>query len=278
MSKKIFTLGYLAGKHIAGMRRIEKEDSVTYAFYLYNGTKLPALPKYNKSEFPCALIIHGEAGLFGDEYTWLVLCQSASIFTSTGNLFAKTFGQQRGFVLEDDQWVYKDSFMDEEYLEFHVITAIWSNVNIYNKDGTELTLSASKPVPVYEDGILDEAFGACLYNGVRLPALPEWDKEAYPYAVIYQEEDKGVYCLTVTTGVVTIAASKGNVDGKTSDVPTIKMYSIDGSQWGFARETTTPDLPGFPRFRDYIWSNHDIYRTASLGGTLVIGASEPVPV
>lgn len=23
-----------------------------------------------------------------------------------------------------------------------------------------------------------------LYNGVKLPALPEWDKETYPYAVI----------------------------------------------------------------------------------------------
>jgi hypothetical protein len=23
------------------------------------------------------------------------------------------------------------------------------------------------------------------YNGVELPALPEWDKEAYPYAAIF---------------------------------------------------------------------------------------------
>ena len=37
---------------------------------------------------------------------------------------------------------------------------------------------------------------AYLYNGVRLPALPEWDREAYPYYYIYHTESATIlYCM-----------------------------------------------------------------------------------
>lgn len=37
----------------------------------------------------------------------------------------------------------------------------------------------------------------CLYNGVELPALPEWDKTAYPYAYLYRFGDSAVAFLTI---------------------------------------------------------------------------------
>ena len=44
-----------------------------------------------------------------------------------------------------------------------------------------------KPVPVQTATMYS-------YNGTVLPALPEWDKETYPYAYIRYEDISKVYC------------------------------------------------------------------------------------
>ena len=105
-----------------------------------------------------------------------------------------------------------------------------------------------------------------LYNGVELPALPEWDKAAYPYAYIANYND--VYYLwfqstpKLTNGGNVIVAI-GNPSYLAKDGAWVKANTGGGT---------------------IIWANADVYYGAGdaipdeLEGTLYLAASEPVPV
>ena len=115
-----------------------------------------------------------------------------------------------------------------------------------------------------------------LYNGVELPALPEWDKEKYPYAVI-------IYGNSLNPKSVTFYVSKEIVVQK-PDYDGVKLvferdymkttgttYSDDFA-WGELKQPTSTSSP----YINYaIWANTDIYNP---DGTLYLAASEPVPV
>lgn len=114
---------------------------------------------------------------------------------------------------------------------------------------------------------------AYLYNGVRLPKLPEWDKTAYPYAVIISNGDDyylgyGSIKLTAgSTGRVTLSLLGSSYSTK-------KL--VDG-QW------ITPDDYLEINIGTPVWANYDVYYTDSetagtLAGTLLLSASDPVPV
>lgn len=116
--------------------------------------------------------------------------------------------------------------------------------------GKALPIPGSKREPV-----------AYLYNGVRLPGLPEWDRETYPYAVIVQNNLSGDYFLMADDE--TFAA---NADGDTIRPITGVAYAIENGEW----------VSSVGRINcKAIWANHDILNP---DGSVYLAASEPVPV
>ena len=122
---------------------------------------------------------------------------------------------------------------------------------------------------------------AYLYNGVRLPALPEWDREAYPFVVIRKESvGYGFYC----------AENPYKVEN--SDIKDYRYYfgvdtkvmrytaKSNSESWSFSYESTFPGTSGqvFNKGQtdDIVWSNHAIPNTTER--TSFLEASTPVPV
>lgn len=101
---------------------------------------------------------------------------------------------------------------------------------------------------------------AYLYNGVRLPGLPEWDKEMYPFA--YIGRNSSGTCYLWCDDEVKIAS----VDGQILFLSALGFVAKDG-KW----ESSTAAGVG----ATIVWSNVDVY---DVDGTLYLTASEPVPV
>lgn len=145
-----------------------------------------------------------------------------------------------------------------------------------------------------------------LYNGIEGPALPEWDKEAYPYATL------GVSDGSIVGGA---SGSKVWIFKATNSPPTVKslflkphavttgkcIYSdmatdkaicdyyekygehITLNEWGAFKEKEPPPTDEGVIAMGEDWTNTDIYypndySDESLAGTLFLAASDPVPV
>ena len=111
-----------------------------------------------------------------------------------------------------------------------------------------------------------------LYNGVKLPPLPEWDKETYPYAVIITTSSGYVLFVCQQEPAPRPAVSDdpsyiwfGEYDYKPMSAYCYEPYS----QW---EELST----SFSYCSNNIfWTNTDIYNE---DGSVYLAASEPVPV
>lgn len=110
---------------------------------------------------------------------------------------------------------------------------------------------------------------AYLYNGVQLPALPEWDKEAYPYAVLseHTDGDGSIYYRFVAL------PNKRVVVLPDSGVTTMNTFSETGYKFTGTGWVEHRLLFAYP-----IWANYDVYRREADGGALYLAASDPVPV
>ena len=142
--------------------------------------------------------------------------------------------------------------------------------------GKPLHLAQSEPV-------------AYLYNGVRLPKLPEWDKTAYPYAVISQlPVDSDVdYELAVYPNPATISDTTwwDGVSNTLVQKPSVPVYyygfNIGDADWRSGTLTnydvgivTPVSINGgnFP----LIWSNTDLKMESD--NSVYLAGSDPVPV
>lgn len=112
---------------------------------------------------------------------------------------------------------------------------------------------------------------AYLYNGHRLPPLPQWDRENYPYAFILIPDE------TLPNGdyaALYVLAQPPIWDGEyvSFEPGTALRGQISGEeQWP---ELTPAQADGV--MADYIrWSNVDI---SDGDGTVLLAASHPVPV
>lgn len=115
---------------------------------------------------------------------------------------------------------------------------------------------------------------AYLYNGVRLPAIPEYDKAAYPYSVItYSGTTNKNAILCVSDKSPTMDDNGKLVHANYSKY--VKYYWANGSEeWadnGSGVTTTGTLWPGNSSF----WTNTDILNA---DGSVYLEASEPVPV
>ena len=119
----------------------------------------------------------------------------------------------------------------------------------------------SSPLPISQKEPV-----AYLYNGVRLPALPEWDRETYPYAVIIGEG-----YLWVTSVIPTVGYGATDISGKH------EVYSAqDGKYVKTSEGDKANNINALP-----IWGSVDIYYddyVPDAGGTVFLAASDPIPV
>lgn len=198
------------------------------ANYLYNGEERPAPPEYDAATYPYAAITQKvfEDGSVSATESFVVFGGDSYVSYGDDGTIYLSFTKAITYVTYlpdyDDYWgggvvsnydetmqwpLYKAGGTDEEGLPTGAAT-LWSNFDIYNEDDT-LYLAASEPVPVakkfplkswligFVRGLASKPMPigkqerepvAYLYNGVRLPKLP--DMTGYPYAVLsYDDTD-----------------------------------------------------------------------------------------
>lgn len=275
-----FLSGIAAG---AASRGVMKRKPLAY---LYNGVQLPGLPK---TDLPYAYI--SKLSTDGYSYSLRISAEKHEV-TSTGHSSISIGGEN--YVLRDNgtEW--------ESTTNTLLVTGIveWANFDVLynsaqgNLAGT-LYLSASNPVPVGKPitDPLSFAMGWQLgqrlrmreligysYNGVVLPALPEWDKSKYPYAFIFP---------SVLFGIVSAIDFRIYVSSKPIHYNGSYMESDETVSLGYATVKTSDALWGELSYTEnesfklstigsYItWANYDIQNS---DGSVFLAASEPVPV
>lgn len=117
------------------------------------------------------------------------------------------------------------------------------------------------------------------YNGVVLPKLPEWDKEAYPYAFIgsYDFLDLGgfYHAFMMKTPLYAYEVTdSGEIFSDYHDdmSPDALAYELINGEWV---ENGRPDFL-FSLSFSMIWANYDVVLVDST--TVVLAASNPIPV
>lgn len=122
-----------------------------------------------------------------------------------------------------------------------------------------------------------------LYNGKELPELPNWDKETYPYAIVflnydryifepfnagsfyYDEENKALLTHSPHTKSDTYQFDEGDTEWSLrSNAGDCSASHTNNLFYGYCRNYNTP-----------IWTNTDILKE---DGSVYLAASDPVPV
>ena len=141
---------------------------------------------------------------------------------------------------------------------------------------------ASKPLPLAKKEPI-----AYLYNGVRLPKLPEWDREVYPYAYIQTAYgDTYLFVSDVSLELRSYNPAYGyaftHMNGTTYGDFNFVRYELNdsGDAWGDKYEAENVYFAPGSYDKGAVWCNTDLYRYDKDTGeaTLVQTASEPVPV
>lgn len=120
------------------------------------------------------------------------------------------------------------------------------------------------------------------YNGVVLPALPEWDKETYPYAVISELGLlPGYYNLHVLGKDSYYFNSGGRYFGGSDEIKPVPGYQCTSNIYPFDewKELLFMDNANACAYENKtiitVWSNFDMLNE---DGTIFMAASEPIPV
>lgn len=117
---------------------------------------------------------------------------------------------------------------------------------------------------------------AYLYNGVKLPALPEWDREMYPYAVLFQVGITKQYALYFAKDEF-----YRNTESKYTIIPAGVGYVLyryasgDALEWSFNEEKTDGASGDLDLLASSHWANYDFKND---DGTVYVPASNPIPV
>lgn len=252
--------------------------------WLYNGVELPGLPEWDTAAYPYAFIyivtLDGTTGV----YTLVVSSSGTMNYDDNGILCpAANVGQR--YTVSGEEWAAAADSDDFYIMRDNLIFTVWANFDVLYADGS-VYVAASEPVAVAEKFPLRSWVGwliaglcsrpvplgrgepvAYLYNGVRLPALPEWDVEAYPYVLICEVD--GVYYVTTRSD-----QQRCLTGGKLFWYSNYPTFTLKDGVW-------IEEYDAFPVGRVIVWANYDVYYSSAvedLGGTLYMTASDPVPV
>lgn len=276
-------------------------DNVTLAPYLfvayqYGSSKpLPTLPEYDKEKYPYAVIVYSSLNYY------YRLIATSEICTATTGMFGKLTLSEGASYLTSTCYYYdadsnKNTFAWSEPTEGTTSGSIstanssfsWSNYDLFTSSGTAVK-EASDPVPIYPAGYS--------YNGITLPALPDWDSEAYPYVYIAQGKTKLLttvkyfYMLYLCAepmywgyrGTLYSPAVGARMDGSaiTFKITADSGYNLTETEW--SSETEHEASTSYRPFSPF-WANTDIYYVAeseyieeTLWGTLYLVGTDSVP-
>lgn len=302
----------LAGIAILSCLMLLSQDPVrrcdTLGKHMYNNLALPAPPEWDPAEYPYAYIYYvGETPTL---CTLVLVPAEAEIVYEDGTsaiLFSTPYYKSYSARTVDEQWaddgitqtsgsIYLFKPMIS-YPEDYIILQ-WTNFNVYTKDN-ELIFPKSDPDPV-EDPVPDEekfdlkswltgfALGlagkplplsqeskepvAYLYNGVRMPPLPDWDKEKYPYAAIMLVVEDSYVFRVFPEGAYYSATGGGNRTFRHDGTTMSANILMSGSaSWNELKESEG----GFIHLNKTIWSNFDLLNA---DGSVYLAASDPIPV
>lgn len=121
-----------------------------------------------------------------------------------------------------------------------------------------------------------------LYNGTKLPALPEWDKTAYPYAVIIRTGSSGsTYKYQLICAKLAVETNDNRyriTHPDFKDVSTTPTFVFLGSEtiktgdegWGALTINSTNLILGY-----VFWTNYDMKDN---DGDLRVARTTPIPV
>lgn len=113
--------------------------------YLYNGVELPALPEWDKTQYPCAVIIYSP--LFGVPQWKLYACPEF-IYRKTDSSYQFGCSRHKIWTSGGAGWTAQSDVAEERYITSVGSSSVkWTNQDIFNEDGT-VWLAASEPVPV----------------------------------------------------------------------------------------------------------------------------------
>lgn len=112
---------------------------------------------------------------------------------------------------------------------------------------------------------------AYLYNGVRLPKLPSWDKTVYPYAAIYIGLRKYLICSAEPFSMST--DSSGALQIGLPDNTAYLEFAVSGGAW-VETNTLYLDTTDYPA-ENWLWTNTNILNE---DGSVYLALSEPTPV
>ena len=142
-------------------------------------------------------------------------------------------------------------------------------------------------IPYYDGaasgGLIQPPATMYSYNGTVLPALPEWDKEKYPYAVLidptetyyelYCSAEPITYNPNSAISAFTVSAPYIMCDTETLNEEGVYVRNEAFSEFG-NEKTTSKVLSKI--LNKILWSNHDVIKTTD--STVYLSASEPIPV
>ena len=233
---------------------------------LYNGVELPELPEWDKVAYPYACI----AKISGNYRA--IFSQTILVHNATVNVTNVKSPNLR-YELSNGEWVA----LSETGAFTIPGKQTWTSYDILNEDGT-VFLAASEPVPVEDAFTKGYHVGAALrrkrrlpvaylYNGVRLPKLPQWDRVAlirYDY-VNYHLYIGSHYVYRIDDGSYEYGVPAGSM-----------KYRLVNGEW-VEHETFTADCwigdVGSNFYNK--WTNTDVLYD---DGTVGFAASDPVPV
>ena len=247
--------------------------------YLFNGTKLPELPEFD-AEFFAYISAHP---LIEGAYALYVSDMEPVYAWDTNTMIPAEGATVQWARCWNDEWSeLSDSDADS------TLPPIWANFDVKDADG-KVYLDASQPVEMWEHAksfLIGLALGlagkplpisqgkepiAYLYNGVRLPKLPEWDKETYPYAII--NSFGTTYFLRAYTD---LPIYDGDDNCYFADGSAVQIYCIYSRQMDVWNDwINAGNVEGLSPATKIIWASHNI---ATDDDILYLAASEPVPV
>ncbi len=259
--------------------------------YLYNGIKLPKLPDYDTSVYSDAYIVRlGVQELYslillpaGWSYVYNQTDADSTNYIGTSGVTGKYYNAST----ESAEW-HSPTEVENPVIYSDKLTPVWSNFDIIAEGGS-VYLAASEPAPAWDKrsfwmgvalGLAGKGLPpmrtptAYLYNGVKLPPLPEWDREKYPFAVItYSRGGSMLHCCAENAVWVELFNNYSDNHLVFNDAHLQCQYNTVSTvfEWEELEEVSTRSTPT----TNFVWSNFDIYDT---DGVLAFSASEPVPV
>ena len=116
-----------------------------------------------------------------------------------------------------------------------------------------------------------------LYNGVRLPRIPDSVLASYPYVFIRRNTTSGYYEMYCATG--TTYYSSPNICFSTSTARQRYRISIASAETAtaWASNGTSTANVGVDSARPVLWSNHDIPNGSATATDIYFEGTDPVP-